>query len=195
MTEQEISVKLTETEQRAKSNTHRIEKLEQQQKDLNKLVTAVEVLASREKGVETDVKEIKADVKTITQKGGKRWDAMIDRVLYVLIGAAISLLMTGVKLMKGKRRRTKKKRVSFSKLLLLLESGIVLYTTYEGFALAKFAVASGFMGTLPWIATMVTAAWGAYGTSAACYYAKAKAENTAGGVTYETVCRGQDCEG
>ena len=59
MTEQEISVKLTETEQRAKSNTHRIEKLEQQQKDLNKLVTAVEVLASREKGVETDVKEIK----------------------------------------------------------------------------------------------------------------------------------------
>ena len=93
MTEQEISVKLTETEQRAKSNTHRIEKLEQQQKDLNKLVTAVEVLASREK--ETDVKEIKADVKTITQKGGKRWDAMIDRVLYVLIGAAISLLMTG----------------------------------------------------------------------------------------------------
>ena len=89
MTEQEISVKLTETEQRAKSNTHRIEKLEQQQKDLNKLVTAVEVLASREKGVETDVKEIKADVKTITQKGGKRWDAMI-------IGAVLSLLMTGV---------------------------------------------------------------------------------------------------
>ena len=52
----------------SKSNTRRIEKLEQQQKDLNKLVTAVEVLASREKGVETDVKEIKADVKTITQK-------------------------------------------------------------------------------------------------------------------------------
>lgn len=50
--------------------------------------------------------------------------------------------------MKGKRRRTKKKRVSFSKLLLLLESGIVLYTTYEGFALAKMAVAAAFAGTL-----------------------------------------------
>lgn len=96
MTEQELSVKLAETEQRAMSNMHRIEKLEQQQKDLNKLVTAVEVLASREKSVETDVKEIKADVKTITQKSGRRWDAMIDRVLYVLIGAVLSLLMTGV---------------------------------------------------------------------------------------------------
>ena len=96
MTEQELSVKLAETEQRARSNMHRIEKLEQQQKDLNKLVTAVEVLASREKSVETDVKEIKADVKAITQKSGRRWDAMIDRVLYVLIGAVLSLLMTGV---------------------------------------------------------------------------------------------------
>ena len=46
--------------------------------------------------------------------------------------------------------------------------------------MAKFAVESGFMGTLPWIATMVTAAWGAYGTSAACYYAKAKAEKYGG---------------
>ena len=96
MTEQELSVKLAEPEQRARSNMHRIEKLEQQQKDLNKLVTAVEVLASREKSVETDIKEIKADVKTITQKSGRRWDAMIDRVLYVLIGAVLSLLMTGV---------------------------------------------------------------------------------------------------
>ena len=43
--------------------------------------------------------------------------------------------------MIGNRRGTKKILVSFSKLLLLLESGIVLYTTYEGFALAKFAVA------------------------------------------------------
>ena len=31
MTEQELSVKLAETEQRARSNMHRIEKLEQQQ--------------------------------------------------------------------------------------------------------------------------------------------------------------------
>lgn len=88
----------------------------------------------------------------------------------------------------------KRKRTSFSKLLLLLESTIVLYTTYQGFGIAKLAIELGFMGTLPWIATMVTAAWGACGTSAACYYAKAKAENTADGVTYETVCRGPDCE-
>lgn len=90
-----MSVRLAETVSRAKSNTHRIEKLERRQDDLDKIAAAVEVLALREQSVETDVKEIKADVKTITQKSGKRWDAMIDRVLYILIGAAVSLLLAG----------------------------------------------------------------------------------------------------
>ena len=96
MTEQEISVKLTETEQRVKSNTHRIEKLEQQQKDLNKLVTAVEVLAVRQESVEGNVKEIRNAVQSITEKPGKRWEALADRVLYLLLGAVFSLLAQGV---------------------------------------------------------------------------------------------------
>lgn len=83
-----MSARLTE-------NERRIERLERRQEDLNKLATAVEVLAQRERSVETDVKEIKADVKSMTQKGGRRWDAMIDRVLYVVIGALVSLMMTG----------------------------------------------------------------------------------------------------
>ena len=98
MTEQEISVKLTETEQRAKSNTHRIEKLEQQQKDLNKLVTAVEVLAVRQESVEGTVHEIRSAVRELTGKPGRRWEAMADRVLYMVIGAAFSLLAQGMNL-------------------------------------------------------------------------------------------------
>lgn len=38
----------------------------------------------------------------------------------------------------------KRKRTSFSKLLLLLESAIVLYTTYQGFGIAKLAIELGF---------------------------------------------------
>lgn len=146
MTEQEISVKLTETEQRAKSNTHRIEKLEQQQKDLNKLVTAVEVLASREKGVETGRQGDQGGREDHHAEGRKALGCD-DRPRAVCAhrGGAFAADDRG-ELMKGKRRRTKKKRVSFSKLLLLLESGIVLYTTYEGFALAKFAGRVRFYG-------------------------------------------------
>lgn len=96
MTEQEMSIKIAETEARAKSNTHRIEKLEQGQSDLNKLVTAVEVLAVREKGVEGDVKEIKADVKTLTEKPAKKWDKLFDLVMGALVGAFIAWIVAGM---------------------------------------------------------------------------------------------------
>jgi len=87
-----------------------------------------------------------------------------------------------------------KKRPEFSKCLLLLESVLVLYVTHEGVGLAREAIARGFGGSLPWLAAMVTAAWGAYGSSAAFYYNKAKAENTAGGIVFENARRRQDCE-
>lgn len=88
----------------------------------------------------------------------------------------------------------KGKKWSFSKLLLVLEGAAVFYTTREGFALAESAVAQGYAGVLPWVTAAVSAAWGAYGTSAAFYYNKAKAENTAGGIVYEAAHGGQDCD-
>ena len=64
----------------------------------------------------------------------------------------------------------------FSKLLILMETGAVLYLTHEGVELAKLCVSCDFSGSLPWVATMVSCAWAAYGTSAAFYYNKGKAE-------------------
>ena len=87
-----------------------------------------------------------------------------------------------------------RKKREFSKCLLLLESLLVLYVTHEGVGLAREAISAGFGGSLPWLAAMVSAAWGAYGSSAAFYYNKAKAENTAGGIVFESARREQDCE-
>ena len=59
--EQKLSMehRMTEVEERSKSNTHRIDAVEKKQDNLDKLVGAVEILADREKRVEGDVKEIK----------------------------------------------------------------------------------------------------------------------------------------
>ncbi len=78
-----------------------------------------------------------------------------------------------------------KRTWSFSKLLLMMESALVLYSTAMGFRLAMAAVETGYPGTLPWVTGMITACWGSYGASAAFYYNKAKAENTRGGIVYE----------
>lgn len=70
--------RLTEVEERSKSNTHRIDEMERRQDDLEKLTSAVNVLAVREENVEKDVKEIKTDVKNLANKPGQRWDNLIE---------------------------------------------------------------------------------------------------------------------
>lgn len=80
---------------RSKSNTHRINELQEHQSALDKLATSVEVLATKQETVEGDVKEIKEDVKTITGKAGKRWDSIVDKLLAALAGAFLTWLISG----------------------------------------------------------------------------------------------------
>ena len=43
--------------------------------------------------MENDVKEIKADVKSLTGKSGKRWDDLVDKVIWAVAAAAIAFLL------------------------------------------------------------------------------------------------------
>jgi hypothetical protein len=88
--------RLTETESRAKSNTRRIDECEKRQDNLEELVTTVKVLADREARVEEDVGEIKNDVKSLTSKPGKRWDKLIDNVLWGIVGAVLAFLLARI---------------------------------------------------------------------------------------------------
>lgn len=85
--------RLTEVEDRSKSNSHRIENLEKRQDNLDELVGTVKVLAVREEKVETDVKEIKTDVKTLTGKSGKRWDNIVDKIIITIVAAIIGFFL------------------------------------------------------------------------------------------------------
>ena len=80
---------------RCKSNTHRINELSEHQVALDRLVTSVEVLATKQETVEGDVKEIKEDVKAITGKAGKRWESIVDKLLAALVGAFVAWLISG----------------------------------------------------------------------------------------------------
>lgn len=85
--------RLAAVEDRAKSNTHRLDEVEQRQDNLDKLVTSVEVLATRQETVESDVKEIKSDVKELAGKPGKRWENLVDKVLLVVVTAIVTFLL------------------------------------------------------------------------------------------------------
>jgi predicted nuclease with TOPRIM domain len=87
--------RLTEVEERAKSNTHQIEELKKRQDDLDDLVAAVATVKTEQGHIQTDLREIKADVKSLTGKSGRRWDSLVDKLLLLLAGGFISWLALG----------------------------------------------------------------------------------------------------
>ena len=91
--EREFEHRITEVEDRSKSNTKRIDKLEERQDNLDELASAVKVLAVREANVESDVKEMKKDVKTLTEKPARRWEALIGQIISLLVAAAFGFFV------------------------------------------------------------------------------------------------------
>jgi hypothetical protein len=75
----------------------------------------------------------------------------------------------------------------FSKTLLKQESALIWIMSLSFIVLAFYCIHEGFTGSLPWLAAMVGFPWTAYGVSQAMYYRKSMAENTTGGIKYETV--------
>ena len=91
--EVKIEHRLTELESRTRSNTHRLDDVEKRQDKLDDLVGTVRLLADREKRVEDDVSEIKDDVKEIKEKPGKRWEGVVDKVIFTAVGALVTYLL------------------------------------------------------------------------------------------------------
>lgn len=88
--------RLTEVEDRAQSNSHRIDELEKRQDNLDDLAASVKLLAYREESVEKDVKEIKSDVKSLTGKSGKMFDTIVEKIILCIITAIVVYLLAKV---------------------------------------------------------------------------------------------------
>lgn len=79
-----------------------------------------------------------------------------------------------------------KQKRAFSKTLLIQESVLLWIMTLVFLYLAYMSIDMGYTGSLPWLSAMVSFPWAAYAVSAGFYYSKSKAENTVGGITYES---------
>lgn len=97
MSNDEIAAAIADVESRAKSNTHRLDKMEKRQDNLDKLVTAVAGVQKDLEHTQQDVGEIKSNVKAMMDAPRKHWDAavvaIITGVVSALIGAVMALVL------------------------------------------------------------------------------------------------------
>ena len=88
-----IQAKIAEIEARSKSNTHRINDIEEDNRALHQLATSVEVLATKQETIEANISEIKDDVKSLKAIPGGKWEALVKAVLTAIVGALVGFAM------------------------------------------------------------------------------------------------------
>jgi len=94
VTNEQIISALKDAESRSKSNTHRIDRMEERQDNLDKLVSSVSVMAEKQERMEGDIGEIKTDVKALASVPARRWEAVVEKSLMVLVGAMAAYLLS-----------------------------------------------------------------------------------------------------
>ena len=83
---------LVECEQRSKSNTKRIDRLEENYDALNKLTTSVEVMATKMDNMSQSLEKVNERLSEQEAKPGKRWEAVVEKVIFLVVGAVIAFL-------------------------------------------------------------------------------------------------------
>lgn len=93
MDEMQMEKRLTAVEQRCKSNGHRIDKIKEQQEALNKLATSVALMTQEQKDIKEDILEVKKDVKSLASVPAKRWNDVVEKIVWLVIGGAVAALL------------------------------------------------------------------------------------------------------
>ena len=96
MTTEEIAVKLEDHEHEIGSLKHRMKAAEEANHALNRLATAVEVMATKQEAMSESVKQLSGKVDTLESKPGRRWESLTDKLLYGVAGAVLAWLAAGV---------------------------------------------------------------------------------------------------
>ena len=90
---EELNERILKLEERAKSNTHRIDDLEADNKALHELAASVSVLATKQEAVEENVQEIRRDVKELKMLPASRWEAVLKAALTAVIAGLIGFAL------------------------------------------------------------------------------------------------------
>lgn len=91
--DENLAVQIQEVKDRSIRNEGRIKKLEKDQEALNDLALSVKELATDQAHVKGDLAEIKQDVKTLTDKPGKRWDSIVEKLIWAVLAAVVAFVL------------------------------------------------------------------------------------------------------
>lgn len=90
---EELALKHQATEDRSIRNEGRIKKLEAESKTLHDLATSVAVMAEQLKRMNTNVSTLTSEMEHIKEKPAKRWDDLVDKIIWAVAAALIGFIL------------------------------------------------------------------------------------------------------
>jgi hypothetical protein len=91
--ERDMEHRMTETEQRSKSNTHRIEKLEEITSAVNKLAISVEKMVMKQETMNGSINKLTTDVESLKAEPAKRWKFVVEKAIYFIVAAVVGFFL------------------------------------------------------------------------------------------------------
>ena len=93
---EDVALKLQETTDRSLRNEGRIKKLEEENGTLHSLATSVAVMAEQMKQMNKSVTTLTEEMEEMKDKPGKRWDAIVDKIIWGIVGAFVAYFLAQI---------------------------------------------------------------------------------------------------
>jgi len=93
LTDEEIAVALENHRQEIGSLKHRVKNVEESSTALNRLATAVEVMATRQETMSDSVDRLAGKVEALEAEPGKRWRFVIEKAIYFVVAALMGWVL------------------------------------------------------------------------------------------------------
>ena len=96
MENEQLALKLQETTDRSVRNEGRIKKLEQEHATLQQLATSVAVMAEQMRTMNSNVNVLTGKVDMLEDKPGKRWESIVEKVIWAVLAAVIAFALARI---------------------------------------------------------------------------------------------------
>ena len=87
--------RLTVVEDRSLRNEGRIKDLEKEHSVLHDMAKSLAVMAEKQSSMGESVDRLEHKVDTLESKPGKRWEGLVDKILFAVAGAFIAWVVSG----------------------------------------------------------------------------------------------------
>ena len=93
---EQIALEHQETKDRSLRNEGRIKKLEAENSVLHQLATSVAVMAEQLKTMNKSVSTLANEVEEMKEKPSKRWDNLVDKIIWVVASALVGFILAKI---------------------------------------------------------------------------------------------------